>query len=307
MGTSRGRSGVLGYLRNAIGRYADPAWWRTRVAHRVVGDGYYGRLRPNYGVDIMGEDWDVLVLLDACRRDTMAAYAPDDWPAVDAVESRGGNTWDFYSRNFDNDPYLDTVVVTANPRTTILRADAFHDVVPVYEDDWDDELGTVRPAVMADRTIEVCERYPDKRVLAHWLQPHQPFLVGDIGRGFEDESVWKELRRGGIDLERVVEAYEGSLKLTIPEIERVAEGVTGRVVVSADHGNLLGESPWFYPLPMYGHPRGVRHPALVEVPWVVFDDGEQRPVTVATERRMPDEDGPTDETVQDRLRDLGYV
>jgi hypothetical protein len=197
--------------------------------------------------------------------------------------------------------------VTANPRTTILRADAFHDIVRVYEDDWDDDLGTVRPEVMAERTIATCERYPDKRVLAHWLQPHQPFLVGDIGRGFEDESVWKELRRGGIDLERVVAAYEGSLELTLPEVERVVEAVTGRVVVSSDHGNLLGESPRFYPLPMYGHPRKVRHPALVEVPWVVFDGAERRAVTAASDRVAGDDETAGEETVQDRLRDLGYV
>jgi len=287
--------------------WRDIAWWKTRIEHRLIGGVAYS-LYDHGGVDIMAEEWDTLLLLDACRLDTLRDLRPDGWPPVDSRTSRASNTWTFYEKNFSDGPYEDTVAVTANPRTTQLRADAFHDVVKVYEHDWDDSAGTVWPDVMADRTIEAHEAYPDKRIFAHWVQPHHPFVgseeFGQHG-GFDGESIWMDLRRGRLDIDEVYKAYVETFRMTLLEVQRVLDAVSGLRVVSADHGNLFGEHPWFYPVDMYGHPRGILMPELVEVPWVEFDDGTRRDVRASEPADELEDDD--EELITQRLADLGYA
>jgi len=69
----------------------------------------------------------------------------------------------------------------------------------------------------------------------------------------------------------------------------------GRTVVTSDHGNNLGERMPLLPMRLYGHPTGIHHPALREVPWAVID-GE----SVG--------DGDRQMTVdEEQLRSLGYA
>jgi hypothetical protein len=68
-----------------------------------------------------------------------------------------------------------------------------------------------------------------------------------------------------------------------------------RVAISADHGELLGE------FGLAGHPDGFPFSPVKRVPWVdtsATDTGTHRP---AVER------GDDEASVEDHLRDLGYV
>lgn len=287
-------------------KFIDRARIVSGIEHRILG-GWYRHFAENDGIDIMRADWDTLIILDACRYDTLVDVAPKGWPEIEKVRSRASNTWNFYIRNFQEGPYNDTVAVTAQPRTVQIRGDAFHDIVPVYEDDWDDELGTVPPDVMAERTLEVHERYSDKRVLAHWVQPHYPFIGSDEFTDYkgQGESIWQDLKRGNIDAndEVVYRAYQQTLQYTVPHVSRVNEQLTGKIVVSSDHGNAFGTRKFPYPLKIYGHPRDVFIPGLVEVPWVVFENGDRR--AIKTDSSRPDVS--VSRTIDDRLSDLGYL
>lgn len=252
----------------------------------------------------MDRDWDTAIILDACRYDTFINCLPDEWPKPEKIQSRAGNTWDFYGENFNNPPYSDTVVVTANPRTVQRCGDIFHEVIPVYEDHWDEETGTVLPDVMAEQTNAVHDRYPNKRILSHWIQPHYPFIGSDLldGYEFDEEPVWEDLKRGKIDTKTVYRAYEETLEATLPHVDDVLSAVEGKCVVTSDHGNAFGEHPWWYPLPLYGHPRGVRHWSVIDVPWMVYDSGERRAINKGTIQNKE-----YDRDIEDRLKALGYT
>lgn len=289
-------------LNSLPNRAGDRAFW-IAVAEHLLAE-YYDRF-PLVGIDVMEQDWDTLILLDACRYDLFEEERPDSWPAALRVQSRAGHTSGFYRENFTEGPYLDTVLVTSNPKSVKERGDAFHDVVKVYEREWDEERGTVMPDAMARATIEAHEKYPEKRIISHWLQPHYPFVGGDGGAyDFNNESIWSDVIRGNLAPEEVYEDYAATLKLAIPYVQEVLDAVEGRVVISADHGNAFGERPWFYPFPLYGHPPGIDHSSVVDVPWAVMDCGPRREITEGESRIV---DAGNDDEVKERLASLGYV
>jgi hypothetical protein len=262
----------------------------------------------------MTADWDTLAILDACRYDLFESVntLPGE---LRKVVSKGTGTDEFVAENFDGGTYEDTVYVTANPHLHFVDA-RFHEVVRLWETDWDDELDTVPPEVATDRALEVHERFPDKRLIVHYIQPHYPF-IGPAGRalgrseggeggyrGFleKDQSVFQALRAGEVDRKTVWAAYRENLELALPAVERLREGVDGLTVVTSDHGNAFGE--WG----VYGH-GGPKVPSLVEVPWFVSGYERRREVVPGdAEARTSDLSGADrDGTVEDRLRKLGYL
>lgn len=294
-------------LQSILSKLRDPTYLKQGAEYYLLG-GYYG-YRSNEGIDVMEEDWDTLVLLDACRYDTMREVRPEGWPEVKPATSKAGNTYDFYRANFDDGPYLDTVVVSANPRTDQLRSDSFHRIINLWDSRWNDEFGTVMPDVMAEETVKAHEQYPDKRIISHWMQPHYPFIGADgelADYPADKESIWHDLHRGTVDPESAYDAYRKTLVDTLPHLETVLDQVTGKVVVSSDHGNAFGERPWWYPFPVYGHPRNVRMPETVRVPWVVFDNGGRRDIRSA-DRVVGSGTAVDEDVVESRLEDLGYV
>ncbi|MCO8244770.1 MULTISPECIES: hypothetical protein [unclassified Haladaptatus] len=257
----------------------------------------------------MDRDWDTLVLLDACRYDIFERSVPFDG-SLSKVISRGSHTTEFLQENFGSRTFPDSVYVSATPQ---LRANDlgnnFHAVRHVWEDGWDDDLRTVPPETMVEATVEAHESYPNKRIISHFLQPHYPF-IGDCGRKIDhgtitgggvltDErdfaSIWELLEAGDVSREAVWNAYVENLELTIPHLERLREMIDGKIVMTSDHGNSLGR------MGVYGHPQGYYLSDLVEVPWLELPYDRRREISA---------DGTTDvttsETVDDRLRDLGY-
>lgn len=98
-----------GVLREAL---TDPAMIglglnRTYYEYKQGGD--YNRA----GTDIVNEDWDNLILLDACRYDTYAEMTPFPGP-VEVRESRGSSSQQFVRGNFTNRILHDTVIVSGN-------------------------------------------------------------------------------------------------------------------------------------------------------------------------------------------------
>lgn len=101
----------------------------------------------------------------------------------------------------------------------------------------------------------------------------------------------------------VLRAYRENLTLVLSEVETLLEELTGKVVVTADHGELLGEPESPVPNRRYGHPRGVYVEKLVKVPWQVYQNGDRRTVT---EEDAADSDYDLD-AVEEQLQELGYL
>jgi hypothetical protein len=150
---------------------------------------------------LMDEEWDALILLDGCRYDQFEALnvLPGE---LESRISLGSTTKEFLRENFAGETHWDTVYVTASPMyRTVEMDDAFHDVVDVWQTDWDEERQTVTPDAVMSAALKAREAYPDKRLFVHFMQPHYPF-IGETGQ---------TIRHSGYErTRRLVETGQGS-------------------------------------------------------------------------------------------------
>jgi len=277
------------------------------------------------GVDIFAEDWDNLLLLDACRADIFEEIA---LPALDDLdgryttrESRGSATPEFLYGNLHDRDRTDTVYVTGNPQVH-WQSDRIetrlHATVHVWREDdgWNERYGTVLPGTMTEYALRAAERYPEKRLLVHYMQPHYPFITDetafdkghlDAEDGEDPFHMWMQLTLGRLDLSpsAVRSLFADNLERTIPALREAIEALPGRTVVTADHGNMHGERSSPIPVREWGHPAGIYAPELVEVPWLAFGADERR--TVVAEPPVEEQATVDDEVVGERLRQLGYA
>lgn len=297
-------------LMTTLGTVAD-ALRRPAAVQRALARRYFAaRNARGYnqaGVDIFERDWDALVILDACRADYFAQEA--SLPGETTVcRSRGSATKEFVTANFSNRVLGDTVYVSANLWFPKLAEDIDADVcefVPVPEES---NKAAVPPALVTRRATEVVERYPHKRLIVHYTQPHYPYL-GEVGRkhfgATETPNLEAAIRAvdGEITPDIVRRAYRENLRLALDAVEPLLEDLSGKTVVTADHGEYLGER--LLPLPgrQYGHPAGIYTDTLVRVPWHVHTSGPRKDI-VADETETRAE--VTQDVVDRRLRNLGY-
>lgn len=274
-----------------------------------------GRRLP-YGTSVYDRDWDVLVVLDACRADLFRSVAPDFglFDDISAVRSVGSSSSEWLEQTFDGNPEREqTVMVTGNTWTDrYLNAEKFAALDEVWKYAWDEEINTVPASAVTDRAIAHSRNHPSDRLIVHYMQPHHPFvpepIVGDDGMArtgshSNESNPWVLLRRGELSTEAVWEAYEANLRYVLPEVASLVENVSGEVAVTADHGNLFGE--W----KLYGHPMQTPVPALLRVPWATTTGEGLRTYTPSL---TPPESLPVSrvygaETDTNRLSALGYV
>ncbi|MWV39293.1 hypothetical protein [Natrialba sp. INN-245] len=284
----------------------------NRLYHRRL----YRREYNTDGIDLLAEDWDTVLVLDACRFDMFEQQ--HDLPGrLERRRSRSSHTTEFLRANFDGRTATDTVYVTASPQLYRWSDEIdveFHDVINVwFEAGWDETHGTVMPKTMAEYVREAVERYPKKRIVGHFLQPHYPFVGADdlnttaFGNGENAPDVWNALRTGDLDAspEEVWAAYRENLELVLPVVRSLLEEIEGRTVVTSDHGNMIGERGFPFPTREWGHPPGIYTDELIEVPWLVSENGPRRDVVSGTIESA--DDRIADEVVEDRLRQLGYA
>ena len=279
---------------------------------------YHRRLRAwphnRNGVDIFARDWDYLIILDACRYDMFKEQS--SLPGtLESIESRASATEEFLEANFDGREFLDTVYVTGSPMLHRHRnkiETQFHDIVNVWkEDGWNEEYRTVLPETMTEAAIEARDRYPNKRLLVHYLQPHYPFL-GPTGQEHFDldrlDFEWYKLLSGDLDVSDAVvkRAFKENLDLVLPEVDRLFSEFSGKTVVTADHGQVIGERGFPLPIREYGHPRGIYSEGLVKVPWLTYENGD-RPEIIAENREKSGTTEQDRKTARERLEHLGYV
>ncbi len=275
------------------------------------------RARYGPGTQVMDEDWDTLILLDACRYDMFADRVNLEGELQSRI-SLGSTSEEFLECNFGDGEFHDTVYINTNPYLPRLGLDdgTFHAVVDLL-DEWDSDLGTVHPQSVTKAARKAHTDFPNKRLIIHFMQPHIPF-IGETGQQLAGEgwntddtdvnkkSIWSYLRSGDkeIDIDTVWKAYFENLEIVLSHVSSMISSLSGRTVISADHGNLVGER--LSPIPTkqkYGHPYGVYTPELVKVPWFVIESDERRQVHADP---PVDQQLQSDETIDKRLQALGY-
>lgn len=289
----------------------------NRVFHRHCGL----RSENTVGINIFNEDWDTLVVLDACRYDMFKSTSRLKG-SLSAETSKGSSTVEWLQADFEGRDLRDTVYVTANPQLEENR-DVWeihlHKTINVWlEDGWDEETGTVRAETMTEASLDAAERFPNKRLVVHYMQPHYPFVPADTdfdkqhlskmdGKGGEptDENVWNQKFNGTLDVSRdeLWSIYRENLEYVLENVAVLLDGFSGKTVVTGDHGNYVGERASPIPIREYGHPRGLYDNPVVRVPWLQYECGERREICAGDSES---ESLVESETVADRLQALGY-
>lgn len=270
---------------------------------------YFEKCGDHSGANFFNEDWDNLIILDACRYDLFSEVASLEGELI-KKESVASQTEEFLRKLVHGKSYPDTVYVSANPQLTKINAE-FSEIVELWETMWDNEMNTVPPKSVAEAALTAQENWPNKRLVIHFVQPHIPFIGttgreipqpslegGTIDRGEDAVSVWKQLANGDLSKNTAWEAYRENLQVVLPVVEDLLEDLDGKSVVTSDHGNMFGKRH------IYGHPSGVHLKELVEVPWLVRN-GERRTITDSSSVKSTK--SVANNTVESRLSDLGYL
>lgn len=293
------------WLRESKQRYQQDGAEGLRESARELHVGAARRLEWVYdpGEPIWTREWDLLIVLDAARYDLMTEVV-DEYDYIETLEpfySAASQSARWMQINFApeyHEQIRETIYVTGNPRTQKHLADPtqfqYFDDVWTYA--WDDDRRTILPGPITDRAIALHREHRPERMILHYMQPHYP-MVQEPFDG--DEKVWNLLRDGKVEYDEVWRRYRDNLRYALDALPTVLNNVDAEnVVITADHGNLLGE------LGLYGHFGRVPHPNLRKVPWAratATDSGEYTP-----EIEPPGTDVAADD-VEKRLGDLGYL
>jgi len=283
------------------------------------------------GKNIFDREWELCILLDACRVDALEASisdlsVPDESEInVSSIQSVGTASEEWMKQTFSTDSAAlsETKYITGNPHTAhVDKTDQFAAVDEVWRYGWDDELGTVPPRAITERAVAAGRENGADRILVHYMQPHTPYLArannglqrsGEVyntqsrsvaaedyfqKRTKEKDNPIDQLRCGEIEKETVWEAYIENLQIVLDEVSDLLTNITAETaVITADHGELFGE--WG----LYEHPFHMPVPELRSVPWVsttAVDTGTLEP-------SLSPQQAEIDDDVDRRLRDLGYT
>lgn len=312
---------MAGYFQR-IKRAADHPRLFIRGFNRLVHRRFGLRSCNTNGIEVFERDWDTLIVLDACRYDMFEEINGIDGELSSEV-SRGSATAEWLQANFPGRDLSDTVYVTANPQLEPNRSEwgiNLHEVINVWlNEGWDEETGTVRAETMTEAAINAHERFPNKRIVVHYMQPHYPFVpsesrfdkahlssISKEGESASGENVWNQKFIGelGVSEEELWSMYVENLGYALDSVRRLVQAISGKPVITADHGNFVGERASPLPIREYGHPRGIYDEPLVSVPWFEAVYSSRRNIKEG-EGHSQQDDIETDE-IEQRLRDLGY-
>ena len=263
---------------------------------------------PEYSI---WDEWDLAIVLDACRPDVLAECAPDFefLPAdIPARRSNASQSKQWMERNFGPD-YADrlekTTYVSGNPYTSQVDTSLFEFVDEVWSYAWSEELGTLPPEPITDRTVAIGRERSPECLIAHYIQPHFPSIPVDLGSKIDIDrfgqgggtDIFPRLERGELTHDEVWNAYRENCRYVLQSVDRLLNNYDAEeVVITADHGNAFGERG------IYRHPENVKTKAVRDVPWVTTSASDQR-----TYEPEPYDTSMVDTSVKERLSQLGYM
>lgn len=234
---------------------------------------------------MLEKEWDVLIVLDACRYDAFTQAESNIVGELNTIDSGASCTAEWYKTHWSKEN--DVTLVSANPIPFTAQSDYAHE--------------NFKKSIRAWRGSEISPEYTlslasgvEGRVLVHLVPPHLPF-IGEEGVAFLQR--WGTGREGrrGMTVYNKVQAYGergrwdelwsyyiGSIEEALRIIATALPNMKGKkVVITSDHGELIGKEG------RYDHPCGRDDDELRRVPWLEVDIEES--------------------IMRRRLKELGYV
>ena len=316
--------------------------WTDSPRRAILEGLYYGYLggwltatsRFDVGTNVYDREWDLLVVLDACRVDALRTVAPEydflDGGDIGSMWSLGSASAEWMCKTFTTDyesEIGETTYLSANPYTTktfvdgryappkaapfgspgeeVVDAAAFGELRNLYAQRRNDRFGIVMPENLTDAAIYAGRNANPERTIVHYMQPHTPYFTAALeeGRDLTDAEYkpWSALRRGELEYNTVWEWYLDTLRAALDSVSVLLANIEAqRVVITADHGEAFGE--WG----VHNHLTGFPHPAVKRVPWAettAIDARTYEPTPLVA----PAETDTSDALVNEQLEALGYV
>lgn len=314
------------------------------IYYVFIGFWYTITSRYSFGTNIFDKEWDLLIVLDACRVDAMreVEHEYDFIDHVDSIWSVGSTSEEWMAQTFQRE-YAEkaskTAYVSANPYSQSIFYDDNYPPgnghAPFGWLDWDildaEDLSSLKqvwksrgmgggdqypPSDVTDEVIKTYRQESHERYIVHYMQPHTPYMtpflsdwdktnlekVGLLDNDAIDETILDAdtittfLDEGKLTHEQVWELYLDNLRFVLEEVGVLVENIDAdTVVITADHGELMGE------LGSYAHMGGILHPNLRKVPWV-----ETKAVDSGDYELMETEESEEEVSLEDHLEALGY-
>lgn len=288
-----------------------------------------------YLQNLLAEKEYALIILDACRYDyfkkTYDKYLVGN---LIGVKSPASVTCAWLKSCFVFEDKYGAIVYSANPfinskgaahptkDNDYNAAENFVEIVDVWEKGYLKKPGMLgTPPDLLRRTVEKTIAAGDSfpRKIIWFAQPHAPWLgktgVKELLKYVDEREVLqsgvagksnypspayfaRRVMDGTIPRREFKKAYEDNLKFALEEVAKLVPWLKGRIVVTSDHGELLGESGAYF------HSGNLNFPALRIVPWLEVKESRITRKSLDTE-----ENGLTTENVEveKRLKQLGYL
>lgn len=261
--------------------------------------------------NVFSREWDVLVILDACRMDLLESVAAEydfltDSSSIYSVASQSEEWMDATFSTLSDGRTAGSVVVTGNPFSdSTLQSVELQALDEVWTYAWDDEIGTVPARPITDRAITHGRESEFDRLVVHYMQPHFPSVPkprlssGPEIDEFGDQavSIWSRFEEGTLSREDVWDAGQRNLRYVLDEVELLLQNIDAETVcITADHGDAYGEQD------VYGHPRDAVIEEVRKVPWVETTGSDNR-------THSPDEYDLDSQDIEreNQLEALGYL
>lgn len=151
---------------------------------------------------LLDEEWDVLIILDACRYDIFKQVYEKQQRNPGQLKkaktfSKGTKEWmqnNFVDQDCSDIVYIDPIVMFHQ----FIPHNTFFKTIMVWEDNWDYEYGTITPEDMTRVALQQFKRYPGKRFIVHYHQPHPPYLLEEykeFGEIDTPEKIQKNIKK----------------------------------------------------------------------------------------------------------------
>jgi len=281
------------------------------------------------GTNVFSREWDVLIILDACRVDALRELSKEYefLTSIESLWSVGSATLEWTAKTFTHKYRKEierTAYISPNPFTETALVDheypPFDDTIPfdrtkwdvvdgstfetldiIWQDGYDERVHTVPADYVTDRAIRQGRSGDHQRLMIHYNQPHVPYIGRATDRDREptelERDPWPAFLNGTVSRSDLWDLYLDNLRYVLDEVGDLLNNIDAeRAVITADHGEAFGE--WG----AYAHPLGFPHPDVKRVSWAV---------TQAVDRHTRSPELDTDESVkvskETHLRDLGYL
>ncbi|WP_137684058.1 hypothetical protein [Haloarcula mannanilytica] len=264
----------------------------------------------NYGITPYEREWDILIVLDACRYDLFTENAPrhqiyDRFLDIEPIYSCASTSLEWMKKSFSNNikQTQNTFYITANGFVNELDSTHFFDVENVYEYGIDPDFNIVPPEPVTNAALYHYRNSSASKYIIHYAPPHAPFLhcpgKYDSING-NSQNVWDGLRKNKYCVNDVWEDYGQNLLNVLDHVEILLDNMSGKIAITSDHGNAIGE--WG----IYGHPGYVPIPDIKRVPWIEtegldLNTYDTNPEDIRSDKELDDQE------VEEHLQDLGYM